>query len=114
MLHQSACTEQMTFDLPRLRLRRRPRREGEPGDQHGAPRRRCSSSIVSASAVVARLRPTGRVGAASYPLRMAFDLVLFGGTGDLTWRKLMPALFQAFRHGKLPDGGRILAISRQR
>lgn len=43
---------------------------------------------------------------------MAFDLVLFGGTGDLTWRKLMPALFQAFRHGKLPEGGRILAVAR--
>jgi glucose-6-phosphate 1-dehydrogenase len=44
---------------------------------------------------------------------MSFDLVFFGGTGDLTWRKLMPALFQAFRHGKLPAGGRILAVSRQ-
>ena len=44
---------------------------------------------------------------------MAFDLVLFGGTGDLTWRKLMPALFQAWRHGKLPEGGRIVAVSRQ-
>ena len=44
---------------------------------------------------------------------MSFDLVVFGGTGDLTWRKLMPALFQAFRHGKLPEGGRILAVSRQ-
>lgn len=43
---------------------------------------------------------------------MSFDLVLFGGTGDLTWRKLMPALFQAFRHGKLPPGGRILAVAR--
>ena len=46
---------------------------------------------------------------------MSFDLVLFGGTGDLTWRKLMPALFQAFRHGKLPNsngGGRILAVAR--
>lgn len=43
---------------------------------------------------------------------MAFDLVFFGGTGDLTWRKLMPALFQAFRHGKLPAGGRILAVAR--
>jgi hypothetical protein len=38
--------------------------------------------------------------------------VFFGGTGDLTWRKLMPALFQAFRHGKLPPGGRILAVAR--
>ncbi len=44
---------------------------------------------------------------------MSFDLVVFGGTGDLTWRKLMPALFQAFRHGKLPPDGRILAVSRQ-
>ena len=42
---------------------------------------------------------------------MSFDLVLFGGTGDLTWRKLMPALFQAFRHGKLPPNGRILAVA---
>ena len=51
-----------------------------------------------------------------HPLRdlwtMSFDLVLFGGTGDLTWRKLMPALFQAFRHGKLPPNGRILAVAR--
>ncbi len=43
---------------------------------------------------------------------MSFDLVLFGGTGDLAWRKLMPALFQAFRHGKLPPNGRILAVAR--
>ena len=43
---------------------------------------------------------------------MAFDLVLFGGTGDLAWRKLMPALFQAFRNGKLPPDGRILAVAR--
>ena len=43
---------------------------------------------------------------------MSFDLVLFGGTGDLAWRKLMPALFQAFRHGTLPPGGRILGIAR--
>ncbi len=43
---------------------------------------------------------------------MSFDLVFFGGTGDLTWRKLMPALFQAWRHGKLPANGRILAVAR--
>jgi glucose-6-phosphate 1-dehydrogenase len=43
---------------------------------------------------------------------MSFDLVLFGGTGDLTWRKLMPALFQAFRHGTLPSGGRIIGVGR--
>ncbi len=43
---------------------------------------------------------------------MSFDLVLFGGTGDLAWRKLMPALFQAFRHGTLPRDGRIIGIAR--
>ena len=43
---------------------------------------------------------------------MSFDLVLFGGTGDLTWRKLMPALFQAFRHGTLPANGRIIGVGR--
>jgi glucose-6-phosphate 1-dehydrogenase len=43
---------------------------------------------------------------------MSFDLVFFGGTGDLAWRKLMPALFQAWRHGHLPKGGRILAVAR--
>ena len=43
---------------------------------------------------------------------MSFDLVFFGGTGDLAWRKLVPALFQAWRHGKLPEGGRILAVAR--
>jgi glucose-6-phosphate 1-dehydrogenase len=43
---------------------------------------------------------------------MGFDLVLFGGTGDLAWRKILPALFQAFRHGTLPAGGRIIGVAR--
>jgi glucose-6-phosphate 1-dehydrogenase len=43
---------------------------------------------------------------------MSFDLVFFGGTGDLTWRKLMPSLFQAWRHGTLPKEGRILVVAR--
>ena len=43
---------------------------------------------------------------------MSFDLILFGGTGDLVWRKLLPALFQAFRHGSLPADGRIVGVAR--
>ncbi len=43
---------------------------------------------------------------------MSFDLVLFGGTGDLAWRKLLPALLQAHRHGTLPAGGRIIGVAR--
>lgn len=45
---------------------------------------------------------------------MSFDLILFGGTGDLAWRKIMPALFQAHRHGTLPAGGRIVGVAREK
>lgn len=44
---------------------------------------------------------------------MSFDLVIFGGTGDLAWRKLLPAMFQAFRHGSLPADGRIIGVGRE-
>jgi glucose-6-phosphate 1-dehydrogenase len=43
---------------------------------------------------------------------MSFDLVLFGGTGDLAWRKLLPSLFQAFRHCSMPEGCRIIGVAR--
>ncbi|MGL6070545.1 MAG: glucose-6-phosphate dehydrogenase, partial [Craterilacuibacter sp.] len=42
-----------------------------------------------------------------------FDMVLFGGTGDLVMRKLLPALYHARRAGLLAKGGRILALGRQ-
>ena len=44
---------------------------------------------------------------------MSFDLILFGGTGDLVWRKIMPALLQAHRHGTLPPDGRIVGVARE-
>ena len=44
---------------------------------------------------------------------MSYDIVFFGATGDLTWRKLMPALFEAFRHGWGSQGGRILGLARE-
>jgi len=44
---------------------------------------------------------------------MSYDIVFFGATGDLTWRKLMPALFEAFRHGGAAQGGRILGLARE-
>ena len=41
-----------------------------------------------------------------------FDFILFGGTGDLSLRKLIPALY--FRHceKQLPEDGRIIGIGR--
>jgi glucose-6-phosphate 1-dehydrogenase len=38
-----------------------------------------------------------------------FDIVIFGGSGDLALRKLLPALYRARREGKFPDGSRIVA-----
>ena len=42
-----------------------------------------------------------------------FDLVVFGGTGDLASRKLMPALYFRDRDGQLPAEVRIVGLSRQ-
>lgn len=41
-----------------------------------------------------------------------FDLVIFGATGDLAMRKLLPNLYQAHAAGLLHEQGRILAVSR--
>jgi glucose-6-phosphate 1-dehydrogenase len=40
-------------------------------------------------------------------------LVIFGGTGDLAMRKLLPALYQNHREGTLPDGMRIVGVGRE-
>ena len=40
------------------------------------------------------------------------DLVIFGGTGDLSTRKLLPALFQLHRHGLADRLHRIIATGR--
>jgi glucose-6-phosphate 1-dehydrogenase len=40
------------------------------------------------------------------------DFVVFGGTGDLTVRKLLPALYVRDRDGQLPTDTRIIAVSR--
>jgi len=41
-----------------------------------------------------------------------FDLVIFGATGDLARRKLLPALFRRDLDGQLPERARILGVAR--
>ena len=41
------------------------------------------------------------------------SVVIFGATGDLTRRKLIPALFQSVCKGRLPDQMRIVGFARQ-
>ncbi|CAH2776436.1 MAG: Glucose-6-phosphate 1-dehydrogenase (EC [uncultured Paraburkholderia sp.] len=43
----------------------------------------------------------------------SFTFVLFGGTGDLSMRKILPTLFEAHRAGgMLADSGKIVAVAR--
>lgn len=42
----------------------------------------------------------------------AFDYVVFGGTGDLAFRKLLPALYHRERDGQIPGPSRIIATAR--
>ena len=41
-----------------------------------------------------------------------FDCVVFGATGDLTLRKLLPALYYRFRDEQIPQGARIIGAAR--
>jgi glucose-6-phosphate 1-dehydrogenase len=41
-----------------------------------------------------------------------FDCVVFGATGDLTLRKLLPALYYRFRDGQVPNDSRIIGAAR--
>src|SRR5215218_8170122 len=43
---------------------------------------------------------------------MPLTIVIFGASGDLTSRKLAPALFQASLKGRLPAGTRVVGVSR--
>lgn len=42
-----------------------------------------------------------------------FDIVVFGATGDLALRKLVPALFHRWCDGQIPAESRIVAASRE-
>jgi glucose-6-phosphate 1-dehydrogenase len=41
-----------------------------------------------------------------------FDLIIFGGTGDLAMRKLLPALYHRDCDDQITNDSRIIAVSR--
>ena len=43
-----------------------------------------------------------------------FDYVVFGATGDLTKRKLIPALYHRFKDGQFDEQSRIIGVSRSK
>ena len=50
--------------------------------------------------------------ATAHTLPESCDFTVFGGTGDLALRKLLPALFHRDLEGQLPEDARILGVSR--
>ena len=45
---------------------------------------------------------------------MSHTITIFGASGDLTRRKLIPALYRLFRKDRLPDSTHIVGISRRK
>ncbi|MDR7100173.1 glucose-6-phosphate 1-dehydrogenase [Lysobacter niabensis] len=62
------------------------------------------------------MTPVVPVGSVAHPAHSSplpsFDLVIFGGSGDLALRKLLPALFHRYRDGQIVDGTRIVGVAR--
>jgi glucose-6-phosphate 1-dehydrogenase len=57
--------------------------------------------------------PTSTAASSTATMSDSLDLVIFGGTGDLSARKLLPALYMAHLHGNLPAQTRIIGVGRQ-
>ena len=47
-----------------------------------------------------------------HPVAVPFDILLFGATGDLALRKLVPALYRRHVAGQIISGSRVLAVAR--
>jgi glucose-6-phosphate 1-dehydrogenase len=43
-----------------------------------------------------------------------FDIIVFGGTGDLSRRKLLPSLYHRYCDGQIADESRIIGVSRSK
>ena len=41
-----------------------------------------------------------------------FDLVIFGATGDLARRKILPGLYRRWKEGQIPEGAKIIGAAR--
>ena len=56
--------------------------------------------------------PRSCFGGATSIVTGIFDLVIFGGTGDLSRKKLLPALFEGWQSGRVSKQSRIVVTSR--
>ena len=93
-----------------------PRRRGRRsrlGPHHRAGTRHRASRPGRLNPIDDCAHPATPTKDSSMPQVNSFDLLLFGGTGDLAMRKLLPALYFRHRDGDLPPHGRILGLARE-
>jgi glucose-6-phosphate 1-dehydrogenase len=43
----------------------------------------------------------------------ATSIVIFGASGDLTWRKLIPALYNSFKKGRFSECANVVGCARR-
>ena len=67
--------------------------------------------VASPSPQSAAHNRSGAAGMAIKPVD-PFDCIVFGATGDLTLRKLLPALYNRLRDGQIPPDARIIGAAR--
>jgi len=63
---------------------------------------------------MSKTKTTSRQSQSAFLPVNSFDLVVFGGTGDLARRKLIPALYHRFCDGQISADSRIIATSRSK
>ena len=84
-----------------------------PAFAQDRPRPARAAKRAGSSAMIASLSPdTPPVTAQTIPVE-PFELVVFGGTGDLAFRKLLPALLHRDCAGQIVGESRIHAVSRR-
>ena len=107
---QCRLRRRIVVDAARRRGRRRLGTHHDPGARSGALASTCvlTQGRSDTDQPTAQQRTPSRM-----PQVSSFDLLLFGGTGDLAMRKLLPALYYRHRDGDLPAHGRIIASARE-
>src|SRR5690606_484764 len=79
---------------------------------------RATSRCMARSSSPSKISPEPTVKPGTSPLSSriipvpSFDYVVFGATGDLTKRKLIPALYHRFADGQFDERSRIIGVSR--
>src|ERR1700675_2410565 len=77
----------------------------------GSPRRFGAKRLTRTRTQMLRSQ-AGKHGISTVAVLPTFDMLLFGGTGDLVTRKLLPALYRRYAAGQVSAQSRIFGVAR--